>query len=263
MAFDHNRPFDYSGSMSSKNKLSRKIDKAILQYRLIEPGDRILLAVSGGKDSLTMAYHLIHKRRGFPIPFELEAVNIQPDFPNGTDNRSFLKLMEEWGLPCRTVEVPVKARLKPGKKMNCYWCSTQRRMELIQQAEKLNCTKIALGHHMDDILETFLMNMAYRGEMSTMLPKLTYDNYPYTVIRPLAYVHEREIISFAEMMDFKKISCACNFDTTSKRHPARDAVEALAIDPSVRDTMYRALSNRNDRYMIDTVLETDSNRGKL
>ena len=237
--------------MSSKNKLSRKIDKAILQFKLIEPGDRILLAVSGGKDSLTLAYHLVHKQRGFPIPFEMEAVNIKPDFPNGADNRSFLDLMEQWGLPCREVEVPVKARLKPGRKMNCYWCSTQRRMELIKQAEKLNCNKIALGHHMDDILETFLMNMAYKGEMSTMLPKLKYDNYPYTVIRPLAYVQESEIIAFSEKMDFKRISCACSFDTTSKRHPARDAINALAIDSSVRDTMFRALSNPNPRYMIN------------
>ncbi|MDC7221963.1 MAG: ATP-binding protein [Spirochaetales bacterium] len=236
--------------MSSKNKLSRKIDKAILQYELIEPGDRILLAISGGKDSLTLAYHLIHKQRGFPIPFELEAVHIQPDFPNGADDKSFLKLMEEWGLPCRVIQVPVKERLKPGRKMNCYWCSTQRRMELMKQAEELNCSKIALGHHMDDILETFLMNMAYKGEMSTMLPKLKYDNYPYTVIRPLAYVHEAEIVTFAEQMDFKKISCACNFDTTSKRHPARDAIDTLAINASVRDTMFKALSNPNMRYLM-------------
>jgi tRNA 2-thiocytidine biosynthesis protein TtcA len=237
--------------MSSKSKLSKKIDKAILKYGLIEPGDRILLGVSGGKDSLTLAYHLIHKQRGFPIPFELEAVHIQPDFPNGADNKSFLGLIEEWGLPCRVIDVPVKERLKPGRKMNCYWCSTQRRMELIKQAEKLNCNKIALGHHMDDILETFLMNMAYKGEMSTMLPKLKYDNYPYTVIRPLAYVQESEISNFAEKMNFKKISCACNFDTTSKRHPARDAIAALSVDKSVRDTMYRALSNPNKRYMIN------------
>lgn len=237
--------------MSQNGKrITRKIDKAILKFKLIEPGDRILLGVSGGKDSLTLAYHLIRKQKNYPIPYTLEAVNIEPDFPNGADNKSFLQLLETWGLPCPVRKVPVKARLKEGRKMNCYWCSTQRRMELMKEAERRGCNKIALGHHMDDILETFLMNMAYKGELSTMLPLMKYNKYPFSVIRPLAYVQEKEIISFSEDMDFARISCTCNFDTRSRRHPARDAIEALSDHPSVRDSMFHALGNIKREYMF-------------
>lgn len=232
-------------------RISRKIDKSILRFKLIEPGDKILLAISGGKDSLTMAYNLIQKMGKFPIPYSLEAVHISPDFPNGCENKAFLDLMKQWGLPCPVVQVPVKARLKPGKKMNCYWCSTQRRMELMKVAQERDCNKIALGHHMDDILETFLMNMAYKGELSTMIPAMKYDRYPFTVIRPLAYVQEQEIIEFSKEMDFARISCRCNFDTRSRRHPARDAIKALSDEPSVRDTMFKALGNVQSRYLLE------------
>ncbi|MDA3849835.1 MAG: tRNA 2-thiocytidine biosynthesis protein TtcA [Spirochaetaceae bacterium] len=231
-------------------RISRKIDKGIFKFKLIEPGDKILLGISGGKDSLTLAYNLIEKSKGCPIPFQLEAVNIEPDFPNGTGDKSFLELVKSWGLDCPVIKVPVKARLKPGKTMNCYWCSTQRRMELMKEAQKRGCNKIALGHHMDDILETFLMNIAYKGELSTMLPLMKYDKYPFTVIRPLAYVQESEIIQFSKDLDFQRISCSCNFDTRSRRHPARDAIKSLSDHPSVRDSMFKALGNPNNRYMF-------------
>jgi len=238
--------------MSSLSKrITRKIDKAILKFKLIEPGDRILLGISGGKDSLTLAYHLIHKQKSYPIPFELEAVHIEPDFPNGSSDKTFLKLVEEWGLSCPVLEVPVKGRLKTGKKMNCYWCSTQRRMELMKEAERRKCNKIALGHHMDDILETFLMNMAYKGELSTMIPLMQYNKYPFSVIRPLAYTQESEIIRFSEEMGFDQISCTCNFDTRSRRHPARDAIKALVDHPSVKDSMFKALGNIKMEYLLE------------
>ncbi|MDA3958814.1 ATP-binding protein [Oceanispirochaeta sp.] len=244
--------------MSSKT-LSRKIDKAIFRFKLIEPGDKILLAVSGGKDSLAMSYFMGHKQEGFPIPFELGAVHIEGDFPGCGKSPVMAQLMEEWGVPFETVKVPIMARLKPGKSMNCYWCSTQRRMELMRYAGENGYNKIALGHHMDDILETFFMNMMHKSELSTMLPKLKYDKYPFTVIRPLAYVKEQEIIDFSIKKDLLKAAAVCQFGTTSTRLDARRVIEAIAAEEgsSVKDNIFEAMCNPVHRYMPYTLLDNE------
>ena len=127
---------------------------------------------------MVLSYFLGHKQKSFPIPFELGAVHIENDFEGCGKNPAMAELMDEWDIPFEILKIPVMGRLKPGKTMNCYWCSTQRRMELIRYAGDKGYNKIALGHHMDDMLETFFMNMIYKSELSTMLPKLKYDRYP-------------------------------------------------------------------------------------
>ena len=173
-------------------KVSRKIDKAILGYGLIEPGDRVLIGLSGGKDSVTLAHQLALKSRGFSIPFTVAAVHIRTEYADLDGIDRLRGLAEQIGLPFEQITISVSGRLKPGRRMNCYWCATQRRTELLRYAEAHGFTRIALGHHMDDILETFLMNLTQQGEVSTMLPVLRYDNYPQWIIRPLAWVTERE-----------------------------------------------------------------------
>ena len=244
--------------MSSSNKtLTRKIDKAIFKFKLIEPGDKILIAVSGGKDSLALAYFLGHKQKSFPIPFELGAVHIENDFEGCGKNPAMAQLMEEWGIPFEIKTVPVLDRLKPGKTMNCYWCSTQRRMELIRYAGEHGYNKIALGHHMDDMLETFFMNMIYKSELSTMLPKLKYDKYPYTVIRPLAYVKEAEIIEFAEKIGILDAAGSCIYGTTSHRLDVRRIIDEMAAQEGnhVKDNIFEALNNPVHRYMPYSLLD--------
>ncbi len=242
--------------MSSKT-LSRKIDKAILKFDLIEPGDKILIAVSGGKDSLTLAYFLGHKMESFPIPFELGAVHIEPDFAGCGKNPDMERFMSEWNIPFETITVPIMGRLKPGRTMNCYWCSTQRRMELIRYAGEHGYNKIALGHHMDDMLETFFMNMIYKSELSSMLPKLKYDRYPYTVIRPLAYVKEEEIIQFASKTAILEAAGTCSYGTTSHRLDVRRILDEMAAREGehVKENIFEALNNPNHRYMPYTLLE--------
>ena len=249
--------------MSSKT-LARKVDKAILKFQLIEPGDKILIGLSGGKDSLSLAYFLGHKRNTFPIPFELGAVHIDTDFDGCGKNADMVKLMDEWGIPFENLEIPIMARLKPGKTMNCYWCSTQRRMELIRYAGEHGYNKIALGHHMDDMLETFFMNMIYKSELSTMLPKLKYDRYPYTVIRPLAYVKESEIVEFAEQKGLMEAAGTCAYGTTSHRLDVRRIIDEMASREGlhVKDNIFEALNNPNHRYMPYTLLEEIRNQQK-
>lgn len=244
--------------MSDKT-LSRKVDKGIFKFKMIEPGDKILLAISGGKDSLTLAYFLGHKKKGFPIPFELGAVHIEGDFPGCGKSPVMAQLMEEWGIPFEVKKVPIMERLKPGKSMNCYWCSTQRRMELIRYAGDNGYNKIALGHHMDDILETFFMNMTHKSELSTMLPKLKYDRYPYTVIRPLAYVKEQEIIDFSREKGLLKAAATCSYGTTSNRLDARKIIDDIAEKEGsqVKDNIFEAMCNPVHRYMPYSLLDTE------
>jgi len=231
--------------------VSRRIDKAIFGYGLINPGDRVLIGLSGGKDSVTLAHQLALKARGYSIPFEVAAVHIRTEYADLVGIERLRELARSVDLPFEQIEISVSGRLKPGRRMNCYWCSTQRRTELLQYAETHGFTRIALGHHMDDILETFLMNLTHKGEISTMLPVLRYDRYPQWVIRPLAWVAERETDAYARAIGFEAVRCRCGFDTTSRRKDVRRILETIvdAEGESARVQMMKALHNVRTRYL--------------
>ena len=235
-----------------EKQIDKKISQAIIKYNMIENGDRVLVAVSGGKDSMSLVYHLNKKAKSrFHIDFDIHAIHIKTDFCNCGGKKRFEEFLTKTEIPYTAVDVPVLTRLKPGKKMNCYWCSSQRRMELMKFADENGYNKIALGHHMDDILETFFMNMSYKGELSTMLPVLKYDNYEQTVIRPLALVKEKEIIDFAEEKGIRNLTCTCPYGRKSKRKDMRAVINYMAEeDESIRDNIYSALSNPIPRYMF-------------
>ena len=172
-----------SAVKNAETTIAKLTEIALRRYEMIEEGDRILVAVSGGKDSTTLAYDLAIKRLWWPAHYELRAIHISTDFCSCCKKSALFSLLEGWGIESVSVDVPVIGRLKPGRSMNCYWCSTQRRTELIRYAMANGFNKIALGHHLDDIVETLLMNMLYKGETSTMPPLLRYDKYPIAVIR--------------------------------------------------------------------------------
>lgn len=237
--------------------ISKRIGQAIFKYKMIEPGDKILMAVSGGKDSMTLLYDLIKRRKSFPVPYEILAVHIKTDFCQCCKNSDMERKFEEWGVEYRIIPVPVLERVQSGKKMNCYWCSTQRRLELMKVAEAEHCTKIALGHHLDDIIETLFMNICYNAEISTMLPRFRYRKFPYTVIRPLALVSEAQIIKFAEFKNITRLICKCPYGRNSKRLDIRNAIKKIAArDPAVRLNIYRSMSNVNLEYLVDDKLRS-------
>jgi tRNA 2-thiocytidine biosynthesis protein TtcA len=198
--------------------------KAVLERNLICEGDRILIAASGGKDSTALAWALTSIRPALKINYELAALHISTDFCACCKKSILSQRLAEWGMPFTDLFVPVIGRLKEGRKMNCYWCSTQRRTELIKYAMENNFNKIALGHHLDDIIETFFMNLCAKGEMDSMPILLKYRKYPITLIRPLAYLEERQIIECAAEQNILKAACTCPYGVNSKRRDMRQRI---------------------------------------
>ena len=226
--------------------------KAILERKLIGEGDRILIAASGGKDSTVMAWALAGLRQALKINYELEALHISSDFCSCCKKPVLIAHLEEWGIPFTDLPVPIIGRLKEGRKMNCYWCSTQRRTELIKYAMEKGFNKIALGHHLDDIIETFFMNMTSKGTLSTMPMYLAYRKYPLSLIRPLGYLEERQIIACAEEQNILKGSCTCPYGINSGRRDIRDRIAAFTGNSgAVKRRILAALSSGAEDLLVD------------
>jgi len=201
--------------------------KAVLEHRLIEEGDRVLVAASGGKDSTVMAWALSTLKRALRINYTFQALHISSDFCDNCKRHVLAIRFEEWGIPFNDLSVPIIGRLKQGRKMNCYWCSTQRRTELIKYALENGFNKIALGHHLDDIIETFFMNLTGMGTFSAMPMYLAYRKYPLAIIRPLGYLEERQIIACAAERNFLSAVCSCPYGINSRRRDIRDRIAAF------------------------------------
>jgi tRNA 2-thiocytidine biosynthesis protein TtcA len=244
------------------SKLFKLVQKAIHEYGLIEEGDRILLAVSGGKDSTFMAAALSASKPALRRGFEMKALHISTDFCSCCKKSRLAGLLEGWGIPFDDRYVPVIGRLKEGRSMNCYWCSTQRRAELIDYATKGGFNKIALGHHLDDILETFFMNMSLKGELSSMPVRLSYSKWPVTLIRPLALVEEKQIVTWAEEEGIASAMCTCPYGQESKRKALRKRIEAFTGGSSaVKRRIFASLSNVKRDYLMGIVGGADSSPG--
>lgn len=227
-----------------------RVAHAIERYQLIEDGDRVLVAASAGKDSTTMAYALAALLKTLKIHFTLHAVRIAADFVDNVQVEPLRKLFTDWGIALEEIPVNVLGRLKPGEKMNCYWCSGQRRMELMEYARVHGYNKIALGHHLDDILETLFMNMTQKGELASMPVRIDYDKYPISIIRPLALVEERQIIGFAESYGFRSITCSCDYGQNSKRRVMREKIAVFTgNDSAVKNRIFESLHHVKLDYL--------------
>lgn len=235
---------------NAQSTLAKLVEVALRRFEMIREGDRILVAVSGGKDSTALAHDLALKRRWWGEGFELRAIHITADFSACGFNPALPSLLESWGLDYVDLKVPVLGRLKPGKSMNCYWCSTQRRTELIRYAMAEGFTKIALGHHLDDIVETLLMNMLYKGELSGMRPRLKYDKYPLEIIRPLALCEERQIVDCVTELGLAGAVSSCEFGLESKRRQVRAKVKELTGGSSeLKRNLFESMDKVNLEYL--------------
>lgn len=230
--------------------ISSKIGKAIKDYKLIEDGDRLLVAVSGGKDSLSLLKLLLERKRWAPVKFDVIAAHIETDFRcGGCAHRKILAgLFKEWGVKhiFRRIKLPDR-----GRKTGCFWCSWNRRKALFDTAQKKGCNKIAFGHHKDDIIETTLLNLFFQGEFSTMNPRQELFKGAMTVIRPLCYVEERIIRKFAKESGFPEQLCKCPYSQDSNRRYLKGFIKRIEKrSPNVRTNIFRSVA-RVKKYYID------------
>lgn len=233
----------------NKNLLYSFIDKAIFDYNMIEPGDRILIGASGGKDSTALIEYFANRMRRPNPGFTFTALYCKSDFATPLPEGVLAKF-KEWNVDFKAIDVDVLARLKPGHKMSCYWCSSQRRLELNRYAAENGYNKVCLGHHLDDILETALMNALHKGVLSTMIPRLKYDKFPVTILRPLCYAPVEMIIDHAKAQGYYGYTCTCDYQENSDRKDARKKI-AMITDGDMKDKMrlFNALKNVNLDYL--------------
>jgi tRNA 2-thiocytidine biosynthesis protein TtcA len=236
-------------------ELKHNVGEAILTYNMIEDGDRVMVCLSGGKDSYTMLDLLLALQKKAPISFELIVVNLdqkQPGFPEHILPAYLEELSVEYHVIEQDTYSIVKEKIPEGK-TTCGLCSRLRRGILYSFAEKNGITKIALGHHQDDIVETFFLNMFFNGQLKAMPPKLLSDNKKHVVIRPMALCKEQDIAEYAAIKDYPIIPCnLCGSQENMQRKKVKAMIAQWEIEtPGRTDMIMRSLKNVVPSHLAD------------
>jgi len=257
-ATDIRKPKEVYESNKLAKRLRRLVGQAIGDYDMIRAGDKVMVCLSGGKDSYALLDVLLHLKEHAPIGFDVVAVNLdqkQPGFPAHV----LPEYLRSRGVPYRIVEqdtYSVVKRVIPEGRTMCSLCSRLRRGVLYRVAGEIGATRIALGHHRDDILETFFLNLFHGGKLKAMPPKLLSDDGRHIVIRPLAYCAEGDLAAYAELRQFPIIPCTlCGSQENLQRRQLKALLASWEkAHPGRVETIFRSLQNVSDSHLLDARL---------
>lgn len=231
-------------------KIEEKVKKAMYDYGLIADGDRILVGLSGGKDSLALVDLLGRRSKIYHPRFEVVVAHIvMTNIPYHSDMDYLRSKAEEHGLPFIVYETQFDASTDR-RKSPCFLCSWMRRKALFELAKSHQCNKIALGHHQDDILETLLMNMTHQGAFGTMPPRLKMDKFEMEIIRPLCLVSEKELTALSIALNYQKQIKNCPYESDSSRSDMKEVLARLeAINPEARYSLWKSMTHIQPDYL--------------
>ena len=251
--------------MKSLSKAAnRSIGQAMHSYGMLADGDRVLIAVSGGADSLVLAWILNHWQHKAPISYEILAAYIDNGFDSSTGDK-VAEQLRNIGVPYLIEKTDFWSRAAAAEegKSVCYHCARLRRNRLFALAGEQGYNKIGFGHHKDDILETFFINLLYAGNLSTMVPKQKLFDGRIHIIRPMAYLEKTDILEIAAAASIVPVKNPCPQDNDSKRQEARRVVALLSgLDTKVKSNIFAALSNIRHDYLLDSHAAPFQSRGK-
>ena len=232
--------------------MRRAIGQAIHHYDMISDGDRIAIGLSGGKDSLTLLWSFHERLSRIPIHYTFIAVHIDLGF-EGSPWPSLEAYCRENGFPFQVehTDYGVRAHSEENRENPCFLCARLRRKRLFEVADELHCNKLALGHNMDDIIETLFLNMCYSGEIATMVPRQSFFKGKLEVIRPLAHVEEQALEQFAKDHRFPRFSNPCPTAKTSKRSEIKAMLNHLyETNKKIKGNLFRSMSHVNWEYLL-------------
>jgi tRNA(Ile)-lysidine synthase TilS/MesJ len=240
--------------MKIERLVHRRVGQALRQHRMIVDGDRILIAASGGVDSSVMAKILAEKQRSLPIEFQLVACQIVTDVVRRSEEgeQRLDHFFADLGLPLTRRHVGVEEHADPDQPMSCFLCAMFRRQALLAFAREQGCSKIAFGHHLDDIIETLLLNMAYKAEISTMPALLELDDHELAFIRPLSQTKESEVKRYAARFEIAPAAPLCPNALGGQRQRVKRLIADLSReDERVRDNLAASLGRVKADYLVE------------
>ena len=232
--------------------LNRAMGRALHRYQMIADGDRILVGVSGGADSLSLMWMLTERRARVPINYDLFAVYIDPGF-DGSFAEALEAYCEQLGFRLRVeyTDYGLRGHSSENRENPCFLCARLRRKRLFEIADELGCCKLALGHNKDDVIETLFLNICYAGEISTMLPSQAFFQHKFTLIRPLAFADEDLIRRFSKDQRFPDFENPCPTAKTSKRQEIKSLLRQLyKSNNKIKGNIFRSMSHVRSEYLL-------------
>lgn len=233
-------------------KTNRKIGQALHDYSMLEDGDRVLVAVSGGVDSMALVCLLYLWKKKAPISFHLQPLHIDHGFWQDMENGVAPDISIGEQLKKQSIDLRIESEWKETEQeRTCYLCSRNRRSQLFDFAKEHDYNKIAFGHHKDDLIETFMINAIFSGNISTMLPKQNLFNDSLSLIRPMAYINKDDVVQLARLFSLIPVANGCTLSQNTRRETVRDMLtELYKTEPDAQNSLFAALSNVRIDYLL-------------